>query len=175
MGCTWAVPGMKASACLARAGCSRLHRCLWIMHLGCHGALDFGGENVSRWSCLLMFPSDLQCRRMLRCCVNAAGIYGLWEGSPSHPCFTVLHGGRREHGAKAVPPCPTSQESRLFASAVKAGRVAKSRTFPVGTPEMDAAAGCPRDAPQGRLWHQPSTGTTVKSKQLCGVPGASSR
>lgn len=39
-----------------------------------------------------MFPNDLQRRRMLRCCVEAAGIYGLWEGCLSRPCFTMLRG-----------------------------------------------------------------------------------
>lgn len=92
MGCTWAVPGMKAGACTAGAGCDRLHRFLWMLHPSCRGGLDFGGEYVSRWSCLLMFPSDLQCRRVLRSCVEAAGVYGLWEGSLSHPSFTVPHG-----------------------------------------------------------------------------------
>lgn len=92
MGCSWAVPGMKAGACMARAGCDRLRRFLWTLHPSCCGGLDFGGEDVSRWSCLLMFPGDLQCRRMLRSCVEAAGVYGLWEGSLSHPSFTVLHG-----------------------------------------------------------------------------------
>lgn len=55
--------------------------------------------------------------------------------------------GHWEHGVKAVPPCPTSQEGRLFASVVTVGWVAKSRTFPVVTPEMDTAVGCPRDVP----------------------------
>ena len=51
-----------------------------------------------------MFPSDLQCRRMLRCCMEAAGVYGLWEGSPSRPCFIMPHGAVGSTGQRLRLP-----------------------------------------------------------------------
>lgn len=93
-----------------------------------------------------MFPSDLWCRRMLRCCVEASGIMALGKG----PCpvrVSLCCTGLSECGVKAAPPCPPSQESRLLISAVKDVMVAKSRTFPLGTPELDAAVWCSRDGP----------------------------
>lgn len=77
------------------------------------------------------------------------GCRHLWPvgRAPVPSLFHHAAWGHWEHGKKAVPPCLTSQENRLFASAVKAERVAKSRTFTVGAPEMDAAVGCPRDLP----------------------------
>lgn len=124
-----------------------------------------------------MFPSDLQCRRMLCCCVEAAGISGLWEGSLSCVCFTMLHRALRSMGWRLNLPAQLSRKADylpLQVSLFSAGQVAKSRTFPRGTLETDTAVRYPRDVPQGWLWHQPSTGTTVKTKQLCAVHGASS-
>lgn len=72
--------------------------------------LDFGGEVVSRWSCLLMFPGNLWSRRRPWCCTEPAVFLAFWEGSQSQfcPCpHPVLMSPRAQSwGCASLPSCP---------------------------------------------------------------------